>query len=147
MKSLIITSITLFAAWGAGEAVAACTAPTRITGVQFQRLFQCGTTTCTGNIGSTVCANRGTEQWQEQHRVGGQLWDYKKGPTDLVDPTKQVGTWSTASNLVTYTYTGGPSYIYSVHAAGAGFDFCASVGSGLPTVSGATFKPGPTNCP
>ena len=27
--------------------------------------------------GNTICANDHGELWQEQHRGGGQLWDYK----------------------------------------------------------------------
>jgi len=107
MKRLMVTSIVLLAGIS-GEAMAACTANTRVTGNALTTLI----------AGNTVCATRGAEKWQEQHRAGGALWDYKKGAADTVDPTKQVGTWSIGSNNVTYSYTGGPSYTYSVHGSG-----------------------------
>ena len=54
--------------------------------------------------GKTVCASlSATEQWQEYHvgnsTAGGDLIDYKKGPSDAVDPTEKVGTWSTTGTL------------------------------------------------
>lgn len=117
--------------------MAVCTAQTRVTGNALNTLI----------AGNTVCASRGADRWQEQHRGGGALWDYKRGPNDTVDPSKQVGTWSIGANNVTYSYTGGPSYTYSVHEEGGGrYSFCAGVG-GTEVVSGATFRAGSTNCP
>jgi hypothetical protein len=134
MKRLMITSLVLLAGISGG-ATAACTANTRVTGGALDTLI----------IGNTVCATRGAEKWQEQHRAGGALWDYKKGATDKVDPTKQVGTWGIARNEVTYSYTGGPSYTYSVHGpAGGPYSFCTG---GAEIVSSATFNPGNSSCP
>lgn len=97
--------------------------------------------------GNTVCATRGAEMWQEQHRAGGDLWNYKGGPGHPVDPSKQVGTWSIARNFVTYCYTGGTCYSYSVHGSGFGpYSFCTRV-NGTEVVSGAMFKPGSSSCP
>jgi len=136
MKRLMITSLVLLAGIS-GEATAACTANTRVTGGALTALI----------AGNTVCATRGAEKWQEQHRGGAQLWDYKKGPPSPgnVDPTKQVGTWSISSNNVTYSYTGGPSYTYSVHGSGP-YSFCTAP-NGTEVVSGATFMPGNASCP
>ena len=134
MKRLVVISIVLLAGIS-GEAVAACSDP-QVTGSALTTLIS----------GQTVCATRGTEKWQEQHRSDGTLWDYKKGPNDPVDPTKQVGTWSidTSLNTVTYSYTGGPSYTYSVHGpAGGPYSFCTG---GSETVGGATFTGG-QSCP
>lgn len=114
-----------------------CTPPSRVTGNALQTLIN----------GNTVCATRGTERWQEQHRAGSQLWDYKRGPSDKVDPTKQVGTWVIAANNVTYSYTGGPSFTYSVHDNGNGtYSFCNAPG-GTEIVDGAIFLTGSTSCP
>ena len=53
---------------------------------------------------NTVCGRPGagypggagsSDRWQEEHKAGGQLWDYKLGPGHAVDRSKQVGTWST----------------------------------------------------
>jgi hypothetical protein len=67
----------------------------------------------------TVCASvAGGDKWQEFHTPGGVLVDYKRGATDPVDPTTQVGTWSidTANSTVTYNY--GPSAIYTYIVCG-----------------------------
>jgi putative hemolysin len=134
MKRLIITSIVLFAGISGG-AMAACDVKSRVTGSALITLIS----------NQTVCATRGGDKWQEQHRSGGQLWDYKKGPSDQVDPSEQVGTWSIASNNVTYTYTGGSSFTYSVHNDGGAYSFCTAP-SGAVVVSGATFTSSPS-CP
>jgi hypothetical protein len=135
MKRLMATSIVLLAGIS-GEAMAACASPaTQVTGAALTNLIS----------GNTVCAVQGSDKWQEQHRAGAQLWDYKKGPSDPVDPTKQVGTWSIAGDTVTYAYTGGPSYTYSVYDDGGTYSFCTAPGGSI-VVSGATFTSSPS-CP
>lgn len=133
MKCLMVTSVFLLAGIS-GAAIAGCETNTRVTGSALSNLVS----------GNTVCATRGAERWQEQHRSGAQLWDYKKG-SDPVDPSKQVGTWVIASNNITYSYTGGPSFTYSVHGSGP-YSFCTAP-NGVEVVSGATFRTGITNCP
>lgn len=135
MKRLMVTSIILLAGIS-GEAMAACTPSTRVTGSGLSTLI----------TGNTVCATQGTDKWQEQHRAGNQLWDYKKGPSDPVDPSKKVGTWGIAANNVTHTYTGGASFTYSVHNDGGTYSFCTG-NNGSVVVSGATFTGGITSCP
>jgi len=137
MNRLMVASIILLAGIS-GEAMAACTAPaTQVTGTALTTLIS----------GRTVCATQGTDKWQEQHQVGGTLSDYKKGPTDPVDPTKQVGNWSidTVANTVKYVYTGGPGYTYSVYNDGGTYSFCTAPGGSV-VVSGATFQTA-ANCP
>jgi hypothetical protein len=57
-----------------------------------------------------------------------------------------VGTWSISRNFVSYCYTGGACYAYSVHGpAGGPYSFCTA--NGTEVVSGATFKPGEASCP
>ena len=80
-----------------------------------------------------ACAVVGQEEWQEFHQgataAGGNLIDYKKGPTDPVDPSATVGTWaildSTQGSPVQYTY-GVTSYKYTVCAQGANTHFCGA---------------------
>jgi len=71
-----------------------------------------------------VCANRGADRWQEFHRSDGALIDYKKGSTDPIDPTKQVGTWSVTGNgpgtKVNYVYGPNERYSYTFHSNGSG---------------------------
>jgi hypothetical protein len=85
---------------------------------------------CTGNSlsqgqlntllnGHTVCGRPGanypgnaSDIWQEQHRPGGALFDFKLG-TDPMDPTKQVGDWDinnvSGTGTVRHRYpAGGP---------------------------------------
>ena len=68
-------------------------------------------------------------RWQEQHRAGNQLWDYKLGAVHPVDPTKQMGTWQVsgtgANTIVTYVYnTFSPSETFTLSV------YCAETGSG-----------------
>ena len=133
MKRLLLTSIVALAGFtGVAVAQTGCEAR-RVTGNALDTLVS----------GNTVCATRGADRWQEQHRAGGQLWDFKKGPSDPVDPTSQVGTWAIVSNDVIHSYTGGPSFTYSIHGSGP-YSFCAN---GTAVVSGATFQRGSGNCP
>ena len=135
MKKSLLTALVLLVGTPS-LAIAACTGSTRVTGTALNTLIE----------GNTVCATRGSEVWQEQHRAGGQLWDYKMGPGHPVDPTKQVGTWSISRSAVTYCYTGGLCYSYSVHGpAGGPYSFCFL--NGTEVVRGAKFKPGLTSCP
>lgn len=105
------------------------------------------TTTLTGN---TVCvAKPGGWEVQEQHRPGGQLWDYKRGSGHPVDPTAQVGTWaisgSGANSAVTHSY-GANVYSYKVCQVGTSitnYGFCPTGGG--PTIM-LTIKPGLVGC-
>ncbi len=72
--------------------------------------------------GNTICV-LSPEFSQEEHRSGGELWDYKKGPADTVDPTSQIGHWTTGTNsngkgIVTYIYTGGGTSTYTLEVPG-----------------------------
>ncbi len=144
MKQLIITSLVLLAGIS-GEVMAGCASNTQVINKKNDPEL---TTLISGQ---TVCATRGAEKWQEQHRVGAQLWDYKKGPTDKLDPSKQVGNWSiNLDNTVTYSYTGGPSYTYTVHSSSPGliippYSFCTGP-NGAEVVGGAFFTSSPS-CP
>ena len=68
---------------------------------------------------------------QEQHRSGGELWDYKMGSSDAIDPTVRVGDWSITGSdqntVVNYAYPpGGTPSAYKVFDAGAGtYYFCS----------------------
>lgn len=97
--------------------------------------------------GNTVCGVRGGDRWQEEHHPGNVLKDYKKGPTDKIDPTTQVGTWSIggtgANTMVTYNYGTGGTYQYTVWDNGNGsYSFCGTGGLDV------TLTPGTgTGCP
>ncbi|MCK7493622.1 MAG: VanZ family protein [Comamonadaceae bacterium] len=70
-------------------------------------------------MGKTMCASRGAERWQEIHRGGGVLVDYKKGPNDPVDPSTTVGTWSVVTGpagggLLRHDYGGGQAYDWAL---------------------------------
>ena len=152
MKTLCITTIAMVAVVS-GEVMAAanCRSNTRV-----DTNAQNGGPLTTLIAGNTVCAQRGSERWQEQHRGGGQLWDYKLG-TDPKDPTSQVGTWQIIGGTqISYSYPAGtPTYTitYSVHNEGTNvspgpYSFCTSTGPSVtPIVSGATFFPGNASCP
>ena len=76
--------------------------------------------------GQTMCASRGAERWQELHRFGGDLIDFKKGPNDPVDPSTRVGSWSVVPGaggaaLLRHDYGGGQVYDFAVCRAGEVF--------------------------
>lgn len=95
--------------------------------------------------GNTVCAQRGSERWQEYHQLGGALIDYKLGQGHPVDPTKQVGSWAIEGNgsgaRMAYDYGNGVVYRYQVYAGGASYSFCN--GNEL---HDATVRPGQQPC-
>lgn len=104
--------------------------------------------------GSTVCVSNGSGGWenQEQHLSNGDLVDYKKGPSDPVDPTKKVGTWSVSGSgtgtMVNYSYTdasgsSGP-FSFTVHSNdNVNLSFC----NGTTEVVAATLKNSIGSCP
>ncbi|MGC1818828.1 MAG: hypothetical protein WA900_14375 [Casimicrobiaceae bacterium] len=102
--------------------------------------------------GNTVCATLGSDKWQEYHQTGGNLYDYKKGPSDPVDPTTQVGTWGISGNgsnsVISYTY-GSTTYTYSFCGLPAGgpytsYNFQPNTTGSL--VTGATVHAGQVGC-
>ncbi|WP_434130148.1 hypothetical protein [Methylocaldum sp. GT1BB] len=119
MKSIVIRGVIVFVSI-AGEAMAACTGP-NLNQIQLS----------TALSGMTVCATRGAERWQEQHQGtgSGTLVDYKNGPSDPVDPSETVGTWSIsgtgANAVVRYDYGSGGTYDYRVYGNGGNsYSFC-----------------------
>lgn len=153
MKHFIM-SVFLFA-FVTGEAMAVCTTGTRIQG--------------RGNVlgkllqGYTVCKTSTNPdwvwEWQEFHQGnnnGGDLIDYKHGPSHSTDPTTTVGSWSITTigqgndpivETVTYNYGSGGSYTFSVWDQGNGgpYNFCGT-SSGATDVLGATLVPGSNGC-
>jgi hypothetical protein len=78
--------------------------------------------------GNTVCVAKSGGGWvaQEEHRAGGELWDYKLGPSSTVDKTAKVGTWvisgTNAATAITYTYnsyTPNAAFTYTVFSNSA----------------------------
>ena len=82
-------------------------------------------------IGQTVCyPQSGPYENQESLDKAGNVTDFKKGPSDKVDPTKVVGAYTvTTDGYITYNYIGGGSYTYQIFGntstLGPGtWDFC-----------------------
>lgn len=136
MRLSIIAS-TAILVLAADAAMAACSAP---AATQVKN---------TGNndaltallLGNTVCTISGGDRWQEEHHAGGVLKDFKKGPSDKVDPTKQVGTWAVmgmgATTTVTYNYGNGGTHSYTVWNNGGGsYSFCGAGGMDFTLVGG-----------
>lgn len=127
-KKIIFTGILLTNAL-TGFAQADC-ANNRVAGANLLRTLL---------RGNTICVSNGQGGWesQEEHISAGDLYDYKKGPTDPVDPRTKLGTWSVIAGTnatVTYNYTAfGPTVTatYQVYltsgvrgVAGSTYDFC-----------------------
>lgn len=116
---------------------------------QAQGTCSCGGTQVVGNAvqallsNRTVCAASGNESWQEFHHPAGPLVDWKKGPSDPVDPSETVGSWSVTGNKVNYNYGSGGTYLYDVCAASSTtVNFCG----GSRNITGATLRQGQVSC-
>jgi hypothetical protein len=116
MKPNILAGIVIFT-FGAGQAIpaaAVCPTTSLLSQVQIRD-------TLSNKYG---CASRGSERWNELHMGAGfgphNVQDYKRGPTDTVDPTKIVGTYTIGGNVVgtiTYDYGSGGAYTYVVQGS------------------------------
>ena len=115
---------------------------------QAQSTCSCGGTQVVGSAlqtllsNRTVCAASGNESWQEFHHPAGPLVDWKKGPSDPVDPSETVGSWSLGGNKVNYNYGSGGTYQYDVCVAGSTVNFCG----GSRNITGATLRQGQVSC-
>ena len=108
--------------------------------------------------GNTVCVPNGAgwrhQEWHQGGPTAGVVIDYKKGPSDPVDPTTALGTWTIsgtdASSSVTYSYSGGSTGIYAVCSlksqpgVGDAIGFCP--GSNSPATIAATIEAGASGC-
>jgi hypothetical protein len=107
-----------------GQASAQCTAPMNVGTLQ------------SALDGNYACGSQGSASWNELHS-GGILTDYKKGPTDKIDPTATVGTYTIGNNKgtgqVDYSYTAGSlQFSYTVQSnGGTSYTFCP-VSGGIP---------------
>lgn len=116
---------------GANAAVPSCACPG-----SSQLTDSTSPTLSTALSGNTVCVSNGPDwEWQEQHRAGGDLWDYKRGSPHATDPTAHVGVWAVSGNgtnhIVTHTYTGAGPYNFKVFALGGPlYCFCPTSGGG-----------------
>jgi hypothetical protein len=139
MKHIIFTGALLLASAVTGEAMADCSTNQVVnvtSGAQNLTTLLTDHTVCDATAKyDTSIKHPGTGGLvvmgiQEEHRADGQLWDFKKGPSNPVDPTTQVGTWSVAgadvNTEVTYFYGATQSGPYKVYSTGASsYDFCS----------------------
>ena len=118
---------------------------------------QIGQTLANQRVCATLVTGSVTERWAELHRstgtganAGGDLVDYKKGPSDLVDPSKTVGTWSIigAQNggpRVRYNNGAGGTYDYTLCQQNGNLHFCGAPHGGR-NITGATLGSVATGC-
>ncbi len=151
MKSAIVAAAVGLAMAGVSlSSVAACAAPsTRVPTKALLTTLVQGNTVCVAKVPPQPDPPRPMWQWewQEMHQAGGALIDYKRGPGDPVDPSKQVGTWSITGIdgrgvYVTYNYGGGSIFTYSVWD---NHDSSYSLCSANPEIK-AAIKPGGGAC-
>lgn len=110
---------------------------------------QIGQTLANQRVCATLVTGSVTERWAELHQsagagasAGGNVVDYKKGPTDPVDPSKIMGTWSivgpqSGGPLVRYNYGAGGTYDYTVCQQNGNLHFCGAAHGGR-NITGAT---------
>ena len=143
MKRAIVAGVFFFANV-AGPALAACT--TNGSYVQ-QNAGQIASLL----VGNTACYPVASPYTNQEYLSGGNITDYKKGPSDPIDPSKVIGTYvidSGQGGEIVYTYTGSPnlSFTYTVWGpvATGEYDFC--VGS-TPLAGGPVrIAAGPVAC-
>lgn len=129
MTKLLASAAVILSAMWAGEAMAQCT--TAPLGQNEIRKLVGGNTVC-GRPGSGYPGGVSSpDRWQEEHfgANNGALWDYKLGNGDAVDPRKQVGTWDAVGGnpqRIQHSYTGGPTYLWTVHNNGTHYSFCTA---------------------
>lgn len=97
--------------------------------------------------GNTVCAVKDNgDKWQEYHDRSGKLFDFKKGPNDPVDPSKELGTWEVSRRGgICYRYGGDNfNYCYSIHKVPNQelYQFCNTKGLDVT----ASIRPGNIGC-
>jgi hypothetical protein len=107
--------------------MAACGAPSvRVNTIATLNSLLSGNTVCVPAVTQAVMTA------QEEHRSGGQLWDYKRGPGHSVDPSERVGSWivngsNVRSVFVTYDYGGGQVTNFTVWDNRDGtYSFCSA---------------------
>jgi len=114
MKPIILAAVAGMALAGLpAVSMAGCSAASSVRVASAAEL----TTLLEGNTVCLPAVTRPTMDAQELHQAGGALVDYKRGPTDKVDQSKQVGTWKVVGGrgtFVSYNYGGGRQYTYSV---------------------------------
>lgn len=119
MKAIaIVLGVSAILASVPAVSVAACASPSvRVSALADLRTLLNGNSGGAGT-GNTACVptTASVYEAQEEHRSGGELWDYKRGPSSTVDPTAKIGTWSVTGRaaVVTYDYGGGTIYTYEV---------------------------------
>ena len=120
MKPVLIVGSILLGLSTQQAAAQTCNTGARLTVAQLAALLP----------GKYACYGPGAwpaVTWNERHSGGagsisGSVTDFKKGPTDPVDPTSVVGTYSITQNIaaksgqVTYNYGAGGTYSYYVFA-------------------------------
>jgi hypothetical protein len=89
-----------------------------------------------GKTGSTPWYN---QEWHQSVATpGGNITDYKMGPTHTVDPSKQLGTWSiggTNDCVLTYVYSPNSlTFTYNVWKNGSTYTFCKLSGPDTPPI-------------
>jgi hypothetical protein len=108
LKVMMVAGAFVLIVGGAEGAAVACSAPTGA-------LNQSNLSTTLESGGRIACdGSPGNWENQEIHSAG-TLTDYKKGPTDPVDPTTTVGSYSiNSSGIITYNYGPGSSFAFYV---------------------------------
>ncbi len=83
--------------------------------------------------GNTICVSGAGGTWEAQQELhsNGELWDYKKGDGDAVDPRKKEGTWKIRGKWnwtkLVFDYGSGGKYKYRVWKNGGGsYSLCGA---------------------
>ena len=122
MKITLVAAFLAMASQASAQTCSCNGALTRVTGTALSTLI----------VGQTACATLGGSSWQSYHQSGGSLIDYKKGPSDPVDPTKVMGTWSINSDKVQYNYGTGGVFEYEVCGTSSSATYCGA--SNIPSI-------------
>ena len=147
MKTRFLTSGFLIA-FCAGQAMAAppvCPGGSNLTAAQITTLL------VTAN--RYACGTQYDGSYFNETLTGGNLQEYRRGPSSTVDPPTNVGTYSinSTANTITYTYEGGLIVTYVIKKKGSTvegnpgtYTFCQTVGNNVgQTIDPVTVQAGP----
>jgi len=141
LSPAIVAVAAIALSLGATEALAVCGNPaTQLIGGNPGTLAPAlsGMTICVGS------ANNWVNQEYLSGGTTGPIYDWKKGPSDPKDPTAIVGQWTVVGDNVTFTYTAGGTFTFTVwRQAGGTLDFCNATTA---VVSGALVRSGQGPC-
>ena len=118
MKASLVAAIAILTTSASGLRAQDCTGnPAASNASQLQSLLN-NTLVCAYK--SDADPSDANQRWSEEHRTGGDLWEFGPGSNSTIQPPGDVGSWGTSTSgttgepVVDYDYGTGGSYSYQL---------------------------------